>query len=245
MKILRILWKILSRDERRALLSGLNVLDRQYCNDFVNNKHLPDCFLSTKSLFIHIPKCAGSSMVRAIYGDKAGGHRTVRWYQNQFPNEYEIFFTFSTVRNPWDRLVSAWNYLCREDLPKRDREWQKLLKKFDSFDTFVRNWVCSENIVKQIHFCPQTDFLLDNQGIISLDYVDRVECINTAFDLIRKKVGSKSSLQVLHRSRSDDYREYYTDQTRERVAQVYQRDIELLGYHFEGYYKDSLPQTLF
>jgi hypothetical protein len=39
--------------------------------------NLPEPFLRTRSLFIHIPKAAGTSIVMELYGCQVG-HRTLR-----------------------------------------------------------------------------------------------------------------------------------------------------------------------
>lgn len=56
-----------------------------------------------KSIFVHIPKCAGVSVSRALYGNLAGGHTSFDKYTNIFePKRISEYFTFTVVRNPWD-----------------------------------------------------------------------------------------------------------------------------------------------
>ena len=47
-------------------------------------------------------------------------------------------------------------------------------------------------------------------------------------------MGAPLSVRNQTNPRRDDYRSYYTDETRQIVANVYRRDIEVLGYDFDN-----------
>lgn len=53
------------------------------------------------TIFIHIPKTAGSSM-QAVLGH--GGHETIYHFMEQ--DGFDGAFKFAFVRNPWDRFIS-------------------------------------------------------------------------------------------------------------------------------------------
>ena len=60
-------------------------------------------FLKKKSIFVHIPKTAGRSIINSIYGNdlKNCGHRTYFFYKCLFTKKrIQNMYTFSFVRNP-------------------------------------------------------------------------------------------------------------------------------------------------
>lgn len=64
-----------------------------------------------KLIFIHIPKCAGRS-VMSFFNSARPDHFTARYYEKEYSRfvEYKIF---SIVRNPYDRLVSIYHYVLQ------------------------------------------------------------------------------------------------------------------------------------
>ena len=56
----------------------------------------------TGVLFVHVPKCAGTTSIRQI--PLAHGHRSAEFFLWRDPALFERCFTFGFVRNPYDRL---------------------------------------------------------------------------------------------------------------------------------------------
>jgi len=107
------------------------------------------------------------------------------------------------------------------------------VNKFESFDQFVDLWMNEENIFKQIHFVPQHYFLEDLQGDIAVDFLGRFEHINRDFDLLKKKFDLPVDLMKSNASSGGDYRDLYTDSSRNKIGLLYKNDIERFGYSFE------------
>ena len=73
-------------------------------------------FDEKKCIFFHIPKTAGISLVKALFGDLDWGHRDVNYYINVFDKKrFNDYFKFTFVRNPYDRLFSAYSFLKKEE----------------------------------------------------------------------------------------------------------------------------------
>ena len=66
------------------------------------------------------------------------------------------------------------------------------------------------------------------------DYVGRTETMQMDMDIICEKIGiSKIKLPHVNKTKHKHYTEYYTDETRELVANWHKIDIDYFGFKFE------------
>ncbi len=205
-------------------------------------------------LFIHIPKTAGTSIEQAlgIWGDwrvedrdtlfgqisspdlLAAGlgssflqHLTLAEVRTHFEQPSRPF-TFSIVRNPWDRLLSVYHRIdphlashalaCGVDLASL------------SFDCFVPEVLR----LKHAHTASQVAYLRVD-GAIAVDFVGRYETLTTDIAQVGRKLGTQLDLPKVNLGRSrahDDYRAFYSDEARSIVARVYEEDCDAFGYRF-------------
>jgi len=206
-------------------------------------------FDRSKSIFVHIPKGAGVSICQSLYGNLAGGHASVSEYQIIFSKiEYENYFKFTFVRNPWDRVFSAYNFLKKGGMTEEDRRWAELeLNDFDTFHDFVILGLRRRSIREWIHFLPQTDLLfLPGRDRLEVDFLGYFENIQNDFQCIARKLGVDGPIILASKNETSvgnklNFQEYYTDQTKAIVAEVYRRDIKCFGYNFDN---TSLPHQL-
>lgn len=189
-----------------------------------------------QAIFVHIPKCAGVSINKAIFGCLGGGHTTFDEYLNVFePVCIMNYFKFTIVRNPWSRLVSAYSFLNNGGFNSNDSEWfRQELGHFHDFDDFVKNWLNKRNIWKWPHFRPQYHYILERHGKINLDFIGFMENISKDFSYIANRVNVKCVLQPSNESEHYSYMQYYNDETRNIVAETYAEDIAMLGYTFDN-----------
>lgn len=189
-----------------------------------------------KTIFIHIPKCAGVSVNHTLFGNLAGGHRTFTEYLSIFEAEsITNYFKFTIVRNPWDRLVSAYFFLKKGGFNERDKAWfDKELGHYDSFEQFVREWLTKENIWRCEHFRPQKHYIFDKYQKVSIDFVGFFENLDEDFDYIADKIGIADRLPKKNAGKHESYQDYYSKETMEIVSKIYEEDIKMLGYNFEN-----------
>lgn len=68
-----------------------------------------------KIIFIHIPKCAGSSVRQAIIENDSNAisleHTSYITLLEEYPNETKNYLIFTIVRNTYDRLVSLYHFI--------------------------------------------------------------------------------------------------------------------------------------
>jgi hypothetical protein len=160
------------------------------------------------------------------------------------PREFSEYFKFSFVRNPWDKLVSAFHFLKKGGLTVSDKKWSdKNLSPYADFDAFVRNGIQRKEIRAFPHFRPQSDFICLSRGKPGVDFLGYFENLEEDFSYVCRRLNVNPPLLELNRnlSRKKDYRDYYTDETRRIVARFYADDIEMLGYSFDN---STLPAML-
>jgi len=195
------------------------------------------CFDYYKCIFVHIPKAAGISVNKTLFDTLGAGHLTVKEYQEIFhPTTFSNYFKFTFVRNPWDRLFSAYTFLKKGGFNEYDKKWaEEHLSDIDTFEKFVMDWLDESKLYSWFHFIPQAHFLKDNKGNIPIDYFGYYENLNEDFNIISKRIGINKSLGHFNKThRTNSYRNAYSEEMKKKVGKIYQEDIELLGYNFEG-----------
>lgn len=217
-----------------------------------------------QNIFIHIPKCAGVSLFKALEKKanvlRIGPHaKAVDIFHPDGEWSREDTFSFTFTRNPWDRLVSTYFYIMkggRAPIDKRRRE--TVLKKysgdFKAFVNDIANWIDiteeDSRYPDQLipHFRPQVEFIYDEQGNCLVDFIGRFENLEEDFiKLCTLLPVSGVKLQKSNKSSHRHYSTYYDERTRNIVAQYYADDIRLFSYTFEKQvcWLGSMMQGLF
>lgn len=186
-----------------------------------------------KCIFVHIPKAAGQSLGESLFNDPFPGHWKLTDYEWENRKKTSSYFTFAISRNPYDRLVSAYFYLMNSTKSELDRYFVKnVLIKYPTFEEFVLNGLLDEEIIRWVHFVPQTEFIKTKNGRM-IDYVGKLETMDEAVGHICEKLGV-SNVEVPKKNESvrKDYNGYYTKQMKDVVYDFYQKDFEVLGYSY-------------
>ncbi|MCA9049828.1 MAG: sulfotransferase family 2 domain-containing protein [Planctomycetaceae bacterium] len=203
-------------------------------------------------LFVHIPKTAGTSIRNSLSAyavcpesfwenrllTRFGIHvNTVGpWHRKWFrphcsaddirrhlpADVYNRLFKFAFVRNPWDLLVSLYNFI-----PSRPTHRHRKRVADMSFADFVDEWTRRPEIL-------QAPRIRDRQGRLIVDFVGCFENVSLDFKVICSRIGITVTLPCHNRSRHDDYRSSYTEPLKQLVAERLAEDIEFLGYTFDG-----------
>lgn len=202
-----------------------------------------------KFIFIHIPKTGGSSVYKALGGDRTEDpqygyskemklqrqHLTaseLREYQFVSENEFGEYFKFCFVRNPWDLAVSEWKWRL-DNFPFLSVS-RYVKPTFKEFMRKVPTWRGFTGRGIRRHLKPQYHFIHDQKDNLIVDYVGRFENLSKDFKDICNKVGmSDLELPSINRSkRAKSYKEYYDEETFELVEKHYKIDIDFFGYEF-------------
>lgn len=193
-------------------------------------------FHEYKCIYVHIPKCGGISISNTLFGNLGGGHLPLKHFQLLFTtDQFESYFKFAIVRNPWDRLVSAYLFLKKGGINEKDRVWaEQNLGEYKTFEEFVKNWMVQKHALKQLHFKPQVEYIYDNRNNLLTDFLGRFENFENSYKEILFRLGlpyTPVKNENINKTRRD-YTKYYSAETAEIVEKVYKKDIELLGYKF-------------
>lgn len=179
-------------------------------------------------VFIHINKTAGRSIGKSL-GLPFEHKTTKRKIEELGRAEWDKRFTFTFVRNPWDRAVSLYHFRVKTNQTnlKTDNvsfeDWVKLC--FLDQDPYYYN--------THKMFMPQLDWLTDQADQPAIDFIGKFENLNQDFDEICDRIGRVSTLEHLHRSKRKSYRDYYNEETVEVIRTFYQKDINFFDYSFE------------
>ncbi|MCB1358263.1 MAG: hypothetical protein KDK53_17835 [Maritimibacter sp.] len=117
-----------------------------------------------KVFFVHIPKCGGTSIDNSeIFGPpKRKGHAPLDVFKTALGPRIGDFRCLVFVRNPWDRLASAFYYLDAGGSSEKDAfVKQRYLKKYNgSFDLFLEDLASRPRRFFKVisHFRPAVEF---------------------------------------------------------------------------------------
>ena len=179
------------------------------------------------SIFIHINKTAGTSIERAL--DLPFEHQTALEKIARIGRDaWDSCFTFTVIRNPWDKVVSHYHHRLKRDISNIRSEG--ICFKEWVHRTYGARDPKYYNIPKM--FMPHCAWIADHEGTILVRQICRFENLETDFEHVCKRLNIKTSLPRLKASGRGPYRDYYDAATAGIVAAWFERDIATFGYRF-------------
>lgn len=130
---------------------------------------------------------------------------------------WNTYHKFCYERNPWEKVVSYYNW-------KKHGQGRSI----PDFKTYVmtktRRLPCDGDLYFDGGNCLM-DEVLDYNGFLG-SFAALCQRLAIPYDGVmpREKTGVKQEKQ--------DYREYYDDETRDKIASLFPREIKLMGYRF-------------
>ena len=142
-----------------------------------------------KFIFVGIPKTA-STTIHNVCGHRV--HPPPHIYHMKLNeileqnSEYESYFKFCFVRNPYQRFISTWFDLANPNSGHTTQSWNDL-DKYNSFEHFVDEFPTSK-WVNWVHFRKQIDYVLvDNLN--KMDFIGKQENFEDDFTEACKLIG--------------------------------------------------------
>ena len=195
-------------------------------------------FDKKKIIFVHIPKNGGTSIAAYLSGDPTLTYahwRLVDYYADS-PERAASYHKFCVVRNPWDRMVSAFYYLKNQ--PKAVTRKSVVFAESQvvpwSFTEFVRRLQKEHFLMSWLHFRPQWEYVVYN-GVNGMDSVLRFEELDEDFCNLGDRLGlwNGAPPHLNGSRRKPRYHDYYDEKTKDIVAKLYADDIAAFGYSFD------------
>jgi len=191
--------------------------------------------------FLHIPKTAGSSIIDelvktdwVILGHDLRAENFVHLSDFRVHYAMDLVKVICCVRNPYDRLVSAYHYLKKGgNNPEDAKDAEKYLSAYDSFEDFVLRGLDEKNrefTQEQIHFKPQVFWCkVNNKSMVNKVFY--FEKLDRLFKYICKHTDIEpNAFEVTNKSVHKPYMEYYNKEMKKTVYRAYKEDFKRFGY---------------
>jgi chondroitin 4-sulfotransferase 11 len=196
-----------------------------------------------KCIYIHIPKACGNSVeyvlggftfkdasiwdnkthrrndsTKNFYFDKQQRHWSWRRYYSRFPKEFQEYFKFTVVRNPFDSLVSQLVWGQQGNNPIYSPHWN-LKDIIWRYPTLF------------FHLSPSW-YIFSVKGCLMVDFIIRYENLAKDWLFVAEKLNLSKFLPIFNKSERGPYQDFYTPTLRKIAEWGFSRDKKRLGYSF-------------
>lgn len=205
-------------------------------SDIYNTYPYRSYFDKCECIFIHIPKAAGTSVLKELSnnGKIYRDHSTWFDYYRNNSIKFNNYFKFTITRNPFDRAISTYTYLKKGGNKVDDLYFSDLFESNNiTFEKFILEYLDEETIHEHTLFKPQYLFIYDYKYNLQVDFIVKLENIDKDFEYIKSKISIKShTLRNANQSdRQTGLKDYYINQKMvDKVIKLYRKDFELLQY---------------
>lgn len=186
-------------------------------------------------LFIHVPKAAGLSVIKAMTGGKGAGHKNAATFLAWLgASEFDRLCKIGVVRNPFSRAYSAYKFFKKGGLSKQDSAWARQnIRPNTSFDEFICRQLKARKTIR--HLLPASYFLNDPRtGTSCLDITLRFESLAVDFAALPAKFRRRPDLPASNSSGGPDFNgSLLSRETSEMIQEYYREDFLQFNYPLE------------
>lgn len=207
-----------------------------------------------KFIFIHLNRTGGTS-IEKLFNSEAdkevdgfniiedpNKHLSAKQTMEIYPEEFKTYFKFSFVRNPWDLVVSRYHWSRYQKINGQplipSDTFNKFMQRMAILHDDLRNydekldgpaWIYLQSLRNQI-----SRISIDSR--IVMDFVGKFENLENDWKLIcQNSLNLPEKFHTLphvFKSRRQDYRAYYDENSKKTVSDWFARDIEKFKYTF-------------
>lgn len=224
-------------------------------------------FPDLQMFFIHIPKNGGNSVFNAFneMGDisrffptkngpeKMRWHTSASWVRAQNPDLWDSSYSFTFVRNPWDRIVSLWNHVMEDrnmfcyiyNIDRdNDEDYIRLLAE-EKEKTFSE-WLLTYNIpfvfrkghqvgnpkLLPVTKTDQMNWVNDYSGQQLVNEVFKLEDMVQFISKMKENYGINLDVGFWNKRRKPEYWNFYTPEAKALVDHYFAECINLYRYRY-------------
>jgi hypothetical protein len=143
------------------------------------------------------------------FNEASSKHATINDYYSVLGDAIHSYFIFTSIRNPWDRVISQTSFLSQNTLP---------VKPIDFSDLKLPN--------RMIDY-------ISIDGAVLVNGLIRFESMQIDFNNVCEHL-EIMPVSLPHKNRSSriEYCNYYDDKSRKYVEEMFKSDINAFGYEF-------------
>jgi len=170
-----------------------------------------------KSIFVHIPKNAGTS-IETFFANNSfriqpNKHADIFEIKRKFKNSYNNYRKFTIIRNPYDKMVSWYFYL------KRNLGENYNIVKFNEW---IKNPSKLWHIEDPISYLkPQHEWVDETVEILKFENLNKE--LSKFFD-------KEIKLPIINKSNHKHYLNYYNKESLDIIYNKYKKDFEKYNY---------------
>ena len=193
-------------------------------------------------IFIHIPKNAGTSVIKAMGVENMYMDKTIEEYKEYYSEYWDKYKKFTVIRDPIDRFISAYKFARMKESGWFSATGEEGLEKHTHYELCNKmdiNEYTSYLYKNSKEFnrwnIPQTFIILNKSNEIEIDYYVRFE--NLQEDLSKISI---ENIQKLNSSKiEDDKVIQLTKKSKMKLYEIYDIDYENFNYKKQSLFEYS------
>lgn len=180
-------------------------------------------------IFVHVPKNAGTSISRLVYG-ASGRHYTADFYRRVFGDEFYRKPSFAVLRDVCDRFLSSYFFVRSggtRDVPLHPY-WREATIGIDSIDKYLAFLEARREILNRLDSAMRTQsfYVTDVEGSVLVRHLFVLGYHDEALSSFLEEHGYGPTIPRLNRSSRGNAR--LTSAQEQRVRELYACDVSLV-----------------